>query len=129
MKRWTAVVLLIVAFLLGAVVGGLCVELVHLRRIAAWHRGEGPPEFDFLVRRLERRLDLSPAQAGQVEEIVDRARRDLWQLRREVEPRIRGRLEQARVEIEEVLTPEQREELERLGPALLPEHHRRLGAP
>ncbi|MEZ5333420.1 MAG: hypothetical protein R2991_15600 [Thermoanaerobaculia bacterium] len=121
MKRWTAVVLLIVAFLIGAVVGGLSVELVHLRRIAAWHRGEGPPELDFLVRRLERRLDLTREQTEQVRAIVDSARHDLWQLRREVEPRVHGRLERARAEIEALLSPEQREELERLGPALLPQ--------
>lgn len=127
MKRGTALALLALAFLLGAVVGGLGFELLHLRRMAAWHHGAegGPPELDFLVRRLERRLDLSADQTRQVRAIVERARRDLWELRGEVAPRVHGRMEEARGEIEEVLTPEQREELRRLGPALLPAgpHH------
>jgi len=127
-KRWTAVVLLAVAFLLGVIVGGLSVEWLHLRRMVAWHHGAGgPPEFDFLVRRLERRLDLSAEQTRQVEAIVERARADLWELRRQVAPRIHSRMEEARAEIEELLTPEQREELRRLGPPLLPDGHHHFG--
>jgi Spy/CpxP family protein refolding chaperone len=127
-RRGTAIALLALAFLLGVVVGGLCVELLHLRRMAAWHHGaDGPPELDFLVRRLERRLDLSREQTRQVEAIVEHARDDLWELRREVAPRIHGRMEEARAEIEQLLTPEQREELRRLGPPLLPDGHHGFG--
>ncbi|MGH9379935.1 MAG: hypothetical protein ACRD2Z_04915 [Thermoanaerobaculia bacterium] len=130
MKRWTAITLLAVAFLLGMVVGGLGTELLHLRRIAAWHhRGGGPPGFGFLMHHLERRLELSPEQARQVDEILDRARRDLSDMHREVRPRIHRRLGEARSEIEEVLTPEQREELRRLGPRLLPPGHHRHDPP
>lgn len=130
MKRWTAAALLAVAFLLGMVIGGLGVELLHLRRIAPWHHsGEGPPGFGFLVHRLERRLELTPEQARQVEEILARARRDLGDMHREVRPRVHRRLEEARSEIEEVLTAEQREELRRLRPRLLPRRHHRHGPP
>lgn len=130
MKRWTAAALLAVAFLLGMAIGGLGMELLHLRRIAAWHhRGGEPPAFGFLVQRLERRLELSPEQARQVEEILERARRDLGDMHREVRPRIHRRLAEARSEIEAVLTPEQREELRRLGPRLLPRGHHRHGPP
>lgn len=130
MKRWTAAGLLALAFLLGMVVGGLGSELLDLRRIATWHhRDGGPPRFGFLVHRLERRLELSPEQARQVEEILGRARRDLWDMHREVRPKIHRRLEEARSEIEELLTAEQREELRRLGPPLLPEGHHRHGPP
>lgn len=122
MRRWTAAALLAVAFLLGLVVGGLGHELLHLRRISAWHHGGArPPELGFLVRRLERRLDLSPEQVRRVEEIVERTGRDFQELHREIAPRVHRRLEETRAEIEEVLTPAQREELRRLGPALLPE--------
>jgi hypothetical protein len=127
-RRGTAIALLVLAFLLGAVVGGLSFELLHLRRMVGWHHGvDGPPELGFLVRRLERRLDLSPEQTRHVEAIVERARDDLWELRRQVAPRIHTRMEEARAEIEELLTPEQREELRRLGPPLLPAGHHRFG--
>lgn len=130
MKRGTAVVLLAVAFLLGAIVGGLSSELLHLRRLAAWHHGvEGAPDFGYLVRRLDRRLDLTPEQEREVAGIVERARDELWELRREVAPRIHGRMEEARAEIETILTAEQREELRRMGPPLLPSGHHRFGRP
>lgn len=130
MTRWTAVALLAAVFLLGVVVGGLGSELLHQRRIAAWHHGgAGPPGFGFLGHRLERRLELSPRQSRQVEEILGRARHDLGEMRREVGPRIHRRMKEARAEIEGVLTPEQREELRRLGPPLLPEGHHPHGPP
>lgn len=126
MRRWTAIGLLAGVFLLGMVVGGLGGELLRLRRAAFWHhRGDGPPGFGLLTHRLERRLELSPEQAREVEKIMDRTRRDLWGMHREVRPRIHRRLAEARAEIEEVLTPEQREALRRLGPPLLPKGHHR----
>lgn len=130
MKRWTAVALLAAAFLLGVVVGGLGGELLHLRRIAAWHHGDGgPPGFGFLGQRLERRLELSPEQARRVDEILQRTRRDLWKMRREVGPEIHRRMTGARAEIEAVLTPEQRDAFRRLERPLLPGRHPRHGPP
>lgn len=130
MKRWTATALLALAFLLGMVVGGLGSELLHVKRMASWHhRSDEPPGFGLLAHRLERRLELSPEQARQVEEILDRARRDLWDMHREVRPRIHRRLAEARSEMEAVLTPEQREELRHLGPTLLPHGRHRHGPP
>lgn len=125
MKRWTAVALLALAFLIGVVVGGLGAELLHLRRMATWHHGvPGPPGFDRYIHHLERRLDLTPEQSRQVEEILDRTRRDLWQMHREARPKIHRRLEEAHAELLAVLTPEQRQEVRRLGPRFLPRHHR-----
>lgn len=130
MKRWTAVTLLAGAFLLGVVVGGLGGELLHVRRIAVWHHGGGdPPGFGFLGHRLERRLDLSPEQARQVEEILERTRRDLWEMRHEIGPRIHRRMAATHSEIEAVLTPEQRKELRHLGPPLLRGGHFRHRPP
>lgn len=128
MKRWTAVALLAGAFLLGTVVGGLGGELLHLHRFAARHHGRGePPAFGFLAHRLERRLELSPEQAREIEAVLERARRDLRDMHREVRPRVHGRMLEARSEIEEVLTDEQREALHRLGPPLLPDDRHRRG--
>ncbi len=85
---------LFIGLLLGAAVGGLTVR-------CAFHG----PRLDKMVTHLERRLDLTPEQKTQVQNIFE-----------DQKPRMREIREQTRAEIAKILTPEQREKFEKRRP-------------
>lgn len=85
-------------------------------------RPERLPEFATraIVKRLDRRLDLTDAQAKKIAEIINRRHREISKIRGNVEPRIAAEVAKANQEIERVLTPPQRQRYNqlkmRLGP-------------
>jgi hypothetical protein len=96
-----AVFVLAVTFVAGAAVGIVADRVLHRGHI---------PEFatPVLVRRLDRHLDLSDAQAKQVAAIIDRHHAQINAFFSALHPRVRQEIEQANREIEAVLTPAQR---------------------
>lgn len=99
-RAWTPKVLsgvgLMLVFLCGTVVGALVMDF-------GVHNRQRPPAFDtaqgqtVYFERLQKELDLTPAQSEQVKSILN----DFWQFYRSVLSEGRGRIDQ-------VLTPEQR---------------------
>lgn len=92
----------LLVFLVGGVAGALVMDLgVHNRqRPAAFETSQGQA---LLFERMQKELDLTPAQSEQVKSILN----DFWQFYRSVLSEGRGRIDQ-------VLTPEQRVKFERL---------------
>jgi len=97
-----SVTVLVLVFLCGAAAGALAMHL-------GWHSRLHQPRFDSPAGRtvyfehLRRQLDLTPAQAEQMQSILD----DFWQYYRTV-------LSDSKTRIEQILTPEQRGKFERL---------------
>ena len=93
---------LVLVFLAGAVVGGLAMDLrVHNRqRPVAFDTAQGKALY---FEHLRKELDLTPAQAEQMQSVLD----DFWQYYRTV-------LTDGKQRVEQLLTPEQRKKFEQL---------------
>ncbi|MGA2194045.1 MAG: hypothetical protein ABSH40_02160 [Bryobacteraceae bacterium] len=100
--RLVAGISLALVFLCGALAGALIMDFgVHNRlRPPSFETAQGQALY---FDRLQRELDLTPAQSDQVKSILN----DFWQYYRTVLSEGRGRIEQ-------VLTPEQRQKFARL---------------
>lgn len=108
MKRSLALLAVVGLFLLGMAAGVLATHLYYARQL----QGPGGPPMmagRFFSHRLERRLGLTPEQKGEIDAILERTRRQADALRGELRPRVRELMEEANEEIEQVLTPAQRE--------------------
>ena len=105
-----AAIVVVVAFIAGFVVGAVT------DRFMARHRpGPMRPMVEHaMVNRLDRELDLTPAQRGQVEEIIGRHHTRIDGIWSSVRPRVRQEIDQANAEIAKILTPEQRLKFEKL---------------
>lgn len=141
MKRWPVIAAAVLLFLSGLGTGWLLARPRSAGGPPPPPAG-GPPEAQlarmlearlFAVRRLERELDLTPEQRARIEALVQETQgrtRQAWQ---EMQPRLRDEFRRLREDIRAVLTPEQREQFDRLqrrprpGPAGEPRH--RLGRP
>ena len=100
--RIVAGISLTLVFVCGALAGALIMDFgVHNRlRPPSFETAQGQALY---FDRLQRELDLTPAQSDQVKSILN----DFWQYYRTVLSEGRGRIEQ-------VLTPEQRQKFARL---------------
>jgi Spy/CpxP family protein refolding chaperone len=112
LRRSTALLVTVALFLAGVVVG---VAATHAFWAWQMHRPGGLAGIGlrWLGGSLERRLDLSPAQQREVEAILVETRHELEQVRHDVLPRLFAVRDRAFDRIEEVLTDEQRRELQR----------------
>jgi Spy/CpxP family protein refolding chaperone len=95
-------VALVLVFLAGAVVGGLAVDLrVHNRqRPVAFDNPQGKALY---FEHMRKELDLTPAQAEQMQSVLD----DFWQYYRTV-------LTDGKQRVEQLLNPEQRKKFEQM---------------
>ena len=114
--RFRAVLLIVAVFLAGAAVGGaIGAWAAHSGARFPWSgRGGGPGE-RFFARRMAERLDLDAGQRGQLEAIIAESHERMRALKQEFRPRFVAVKKGAREEIARILTPEQREEFERLA--------------
>jgi len=113
MSRAWALVSILALFLAGVSIGALGMHLYQERS----ERGPqapfpGPPRA--FMRQLESRLELTPEQRRKIAAIRRESWRESESLRRELRPRIQEHMEATREKVLAVLTPEQRERLERL---------------
>lgn len=106
----------VLTFAAGVLTGGLLVRQLagppapferEMRRPPMSPRGM------FDVERMQKHLDLNEAQRQQVETIVKKYREQIQQHIERVEPPMRELMHGLRAEIEQVLTPEQREKFQR----------------
>jgi hypothetical protein len=100
--RLLAALVVVVTFFVGAVVGAFAVHAWLLRGGLPQHSAQ------FITRRLDRRLHFNDQQRLQVIEIVDRHERRIAIIWTNVRPAVHQEIEAANVEIDRVLTPEQR---------------------
>ena len=112
--RLLAAVALLVTFVVGAVVGAVTVHFWLL------HGGLPQHSAQFIVRRLDRRLHFSDQQRVQVIAIIDRHHHRIAAIWSGVRPEVHREIEAANVEIDRVLTPEQRVEFEKIRMRLMP---------
>lgn len=108
-RWWVSLVLALVIFGSGCIVGGAATLLVARNRIlyALHHPEEGPAR---IAARLKRKLDLSDEQTQKVEAILAKRQAALAAIRRCVQPEVESQLDLVENEIAEVLDDAQRAE-------------------
>lgn len=112
--RLTAGIVLI--FVLGCLTGGLAVQLYqrHESRDAhRWHRSPGE-RVDFIMKRLERDLDLTAAQTAEIRPIVEANEQAVSEIKERIAPEIRAILDRGFSSIREKVTPAQQRELDEI---------------
>lgn len=107
-RRWRRIVLALLIFIGGAACGAGIATVVIVRSVqhSMRHPELAPAR---VTDRLTRRLDLTPAQADQVRQIIRTRQQSLLDIRRDVQPRVDMQLTALEDEIDAVLNDEQRE--------------------
>ena len=110
MKNWKLIICLVGIFLAGAVTGGLLTlrfnEGRHHRSPERWGAEQ--------MKNLADRLELTPAQVGQVSVIINRAMEEMHTLRRRSIQQATERMAKMEAELKPLFTPKQRAEYERI---------------
>ena len=114
MNRAVAVLSVIGLFVIGILIGALGTHLYYAHTLRPPGGAPGRPGQDFFADRLDQRLGLSEEQREEVDRILRESHAGREQLKGKVEPLVREHLETTHRRIAEVLTPEQREEFERM---------------
>ncbi len=106
--RTAAIVVVIVAFLAGILVGvaGDHLYLIHNGRLFPRHAARFAA--DRLADRLAGELELTPRQKTQVQQIIERHHAKIDAIMSNVRPQVRGEIDATNAEIETILTPAQR---------------------
>ena len=109
--KWLLVVGLVLVFLAGAATG-LFAGAWHAR--SAFHERHGRFMGERMREHITRQLDLSPAQAREVEPILEETARQVQTIQAETRTRVTEAMEQARGQLAVHLTPAQVEKMERM---------------
>ena len=104
-NKWKVSIIVALIFVVGYLAGiGTLISLWYFKFSHLSYMGD-PTR---IMSRLNKTLNLNQEQKETVEQIVQQTRKDLINLRDEVKPKIRRRIEQARDEITTILNDEQR---------------------
>jgi Spy/CpxP family protein refolding chaperone len=127
--RTAAVVVVIVAFLAGILVGvaGDHLYLIHSGRLFPRHAARFAA--DRMAERLAGELKLTPQQKTQVQQIIERHRAKIDVAMSSVRPQVRQELDATNTEIESILTAEQRTKFATLRMHVGPRRRDRMGGP
>jgi Spy/CpxP family protein refolding chaperone len=112
--RTAAVVVVIVAFVAGILVGVAGDHLYLIRSGRLFPRHTSRFASDRMAEHLGRELQLSPQQKTQVQQIIERHRTKIDAMMSSVRPQVRQELDATNAEIEQVLTPDQRTKFAKL---------------
>lgn len=113
--RLAAAIALVITFVVGAVVGVVVDRALVMHGVGMPH-----PSADFITRRLDKRLHFTDQQRAQVIAIIDRHQKRITGIWAGVRPAVRQEVESANVEINQVLTPEQRVEFAKIRMRVVP---------
>jgi Spy/CpxP family protein refolding chaperone len=126
--KWLLRLAVVGVFVLGGVAGALLTNLYYVR-LAHGSRGwmrDGAGSFVGL-RNLTERLDLTEDQSTQVRTILDQARKELFELRQESDPRVQEIRSRTDQKLKEVLTDSQWEKFKQLKSEFRERHRGRRG--
>jgi hypothetical protein len=123
--RVAAVVVVVVAFIAGILVGvaGDHLYLIHNGRLFPRHAARFAA--DRMADHLGRKLQLSPQQKTQVQQIIERHRAKIDAAMSSVRPQVRQELDVTNKEIDSILTPVQRTKFAELRMRIGAKHRER----
>jgi hypothetical protein len=114
MKKWKAIVSIIIVFLLGALAGALVTHKVYQHRVEGIMKGEPRTMREFIVRRLDRELHLDASQSEQLRTIVEETHAEMKKVRKQFRPQIEEVLARSQEKIRALLRPDQLEKYEKI---------------
>lgn len=112
-----AAVALVATFMVGIGVGFVADRVLIMHGMTVPH-----PSTAFLVRRLDRHLHFNDQQRAQVTVIINRHQQRIAGIWSGVRPAVHDEIEAANIEIDRLLTPEQRITFGRIRMRLMPRH-------
>jgi len=112
MKKWKAIISIIVVFLLGLLAGALVTHEIYQHRIESFIRGE--PKRELIVQRLTHQLNLDTAQLSQLRGIVEETYAGIKNARKQIRPQIEEILESSQNRVRAILRPDQLEKYEKI---------------
>jgi len=116
MNKTKLTVGIILIFVLGGLAGALAVQLYQRHEFRDAHRRHRTTEerVAFIMKRLDRDLDLSESQTAAIRPIVEANEKAVSEIREQVGPEIRSIIDRAFAEIRQKLDPAQQRELDRI---------------
>jgi uncharacterized membrane protein len=107
MKRWKAVVSVILIFLLGGMAGALVMHRIEQQKIEGIMKGETGTAREYIITRLNRGLNLDAAQLEQLRIVVRETHAQMRSVRKEYRPQIEEILKRSQDRVRTILRPDQ----------------------
>ncbi|HYM60299.1 MAG TPA: hypothetical protein VEZ11_05340 [Thermoanaerobaculia bacterium] len=120
-----AVVVVVLAFMAGLFVGIAGDRIWLFRHQGFFTRTALDNATTHMLDRLDRELELSPAQREQVRQILEHRREKINAIWSGARPQIRHEIDEANGEIERLLTPDQRTKFQQIKIRFAARHHDR----
>jgi len=114
MKKWQIAVSILLIFAVGTAVGAYGSRVNYKNRVSKALTSEGTPGIKVIQKMVER-LDLSESQRTAIGAIVDENNETWESIRQEYEPKIQALFKTVIEETKKELTPQQREEVEKMS--------------
>jgi len=114
MKKWKAIVSVILVFLLGSLAGALVMHKIDQHRIESIIKGEPKPMTELIVQRLNHELQLDSTQLEQLRIIVKETHAEIKNVRKQFRPQIEEILSHSQNKVRAMLRPDQLEKYEKI---------------
>lgn len=113
MKKWKAIIGVILVFVLGAAAGSIVTHKVCQRRMESIVSGGPHAVRKIMLERMNRELKLDDNQRAQLEAIFTETHDQIRAAKKQVEPQIDSILDRAEDKVRAMLRPDQRERFEK----------------
>jgi hypothetical protein len=107
MKKIRPIIVIVLVFFLGILCGSMAIHLLYNYRFESILSGRAQAREEFIVSRLDRKLDMDDRQEEQVRAIVHETQGEIKAARNQIRPQTEAIIERAQVKIRAILTPEQ----------------------
>ena len=114
MKKWKAIVSIILVFLLGTLAGTLITYKIYQHRVEGIIKGEPKTMKELIVRRLDRKLHLDGNQLEQLRTIVEETHAEIRKVRKQFRPQTEEIFARSQDKVRALLRPDQREQYEKI---------------
>ena len=121
-KKWKAVVGVVLVFLLGAFAGALVTHKIYQRKIETIMEDEPRTRSEFIVQRLNHELHHDPTQLEQLRAIIKETHSEMKNLRRQFKPQMEELLARSQEKVRAILRPDQLETYEKIVAARKKKH-------
>jgi hypothetical protein len=109
MRKWKAIVSVVLIFLLGGMAGALVMHGIDQQKIVSIMKGESGMTREFIVTRLNRELNLDATQLEQLRIIVRGTHAEMRSIRNQYRPQIDEILKRSQDKVRTILRPDQLE--------------------
>jgi hypothetical protein len=114
MKKWKAIVSVILVFLLGSLAGALVTHKIYQHMIEGIIKGEAKPIRELIVQRLNHELHLDATQLEQLRIILKETHDEIRNVRKQFRPQIEEILARSQSRVRAILHPDQLEKYEKI---------------